>query len=79
MVDLSIPELSAMNLLGLVEARLEEIEQLALAHPDLPMRDPNTIASYKAAQTALENGLSKTRLAERQRLYGLVPGERDVR
>jgi hypothetical protein len=56
-ITITLNSLSALNVLGLIEQRLAEIDKLAAEHPDLPMRDEQTVASYKAAKTAITNEL----------------------
>jgi hypothetical protein len=72
----------ALQIKSLIENRLEEIERLAAKHPNLPMRDPATVAVYehtlKSLEKACEDFKAQTRLAERQRIYGLLPGEHSV-
>lgn len=68
---------------SLIENRLEEIERLAVKHPTLPMRDPQTVAVYEITLKQIEKAQAdykaRLRLAERQQIYGLLPGEHSVK
>src|SRR5580765_1502484 len=56
-ITITIPLLAAMNLESLVDSRLNEIERLAREHPDLPMRDAETVRTYQAAHSALTEAI----------------------
>ena len=56
-VTVTFSRLAAINVLSLVEQRLAEIERLAAEFPELPMRDPLTVAEYQSAKKALETSL----------------------
>lgn len=58
-VTVTLSVLSAMNVISLIDRRLEEIEELAVKHPDLPMRDPQMIADYESAKQTLKAAVAE--------------------
>jgi hypothetical protein len=61
MITVKLETLSAMNLVGLAEQRLAEIERLQEEHPELPIRDAGTVASYESAIKTLRSALGQPR------------------
>lgn len=58
-ITVTIPRAAAMNIVGLIEERIDEIERLEKVHPTLPIRDPQTMSDYFAAAKALEKALGR--------------------
>jgi hypothetical protein len=59
MITIKLENLSAMNLLGLAIRRLEELDELQEKHPDLPIKDAGTVASYESAIKTLRSALGE--------------------
>ena len=58
-ITVTIPLAAAMNLEKLIQDRLNKLNDLQEKHPDLPMKDPQTIRDYHAALTAINNKINE--------------------